>query len=104
MGDNKTYFKEENEVLSFLDYFERGYKFIVRCIIEAKAIICPVSHWTLIANIHKVPVFSWGEYVSQYKEDGIYHFDNKESYIYPFTEGSSIPRLLGGIHYFMRAL
>jgi hypothetical protein len=78
IGNQQTRFRDENVILNRIDYFSNGWKLMVKIITEAKAVICPVSFWTYICNLQQVPVFSWGENVGQFKEDGIYHFGNKK--------------------------
>jgi hypothetical protein len=77
MGDQSTRFKDDNVVLSRSDYFSNGWKTIIKAISEAKALICPVSYWSVIGNLQQVPVFTWGENVGQFKEGGIYSFNKK---------------------------
>ena len=77
-GDIRTRFKKQNVVLSMIDYYENGFKLLIKIISEAKAVICPISHWTTICNLQQIPVFSWGPNVGQYREDGIYLFGNKK--------------------------
>lgn len=79
IGDMKCHLLEENEILQGMDYLQIGYKKIITAITNAKAVITPCSHWTAIANMQGVPVISWGENVGQYKQDGIYNFNNDKS-------------------------
>ena len=78
VGDKKTRFRDDNVLLKRIDYVENGWKLIIRIISEARAVICPISHWTTICNLQRVPVFSWGENVGQHRLDGIYNFGNKD--------------------------
>lgn len=93
VGNTDTWFSEENVILSKIDYFESGWKYIIRYIMESKAIICPLGYWTGIANLQNKPVFSWGENVSTYKEGGIYNFRNRKSYIVP-SNSDTDPRII----------
>lgn len=82
VGDEKTKLEEENVVRKRIDYLESVYKLIVDYISNAKIVICPCSHWTVLANQQGTYVLSWGsENIAQYKPDGIYGFDNKNSII-----------------------
>jgi hypothetical protein len=83
IGDFKTHLCDENLILKRVDYFENGYKYIVKYISEAKAVICPAGHWTLLCNMQKAPVFSWGESISHYTQTGIYGLGNRNSLIVP---------------------
>jgi len=64
---------------------------------NAKAIITPCSHWTAIANLQKVPVISWGNTVGQYKEQGLYHFNNNLSRSIYYDDDAKIENLIGQI-------
>jgi len=79
VGDFKTHLCEENVVLKKVDYFENGYKYIVKIISEADVVVCPLGHWTLLCNMQKVPVFSWGETPSLFIEGGVYNMGNKNA-------------------------
>ena len=82
IGDEKTYFAEENIVRKRIDYLEYVYKLIVDYISNAKIVICPCGHWTILSNQQGSYVFSWGEgNIAQYKSDGVYGFGNKNSII-----------------------
>ena len=70
-------------MLSKIDYYENGFKLLIKMISEAKAVICPISYWTTICNLQHSPVFSWGESVGQHREDGIYHFNNSKCLALP---------------------
>jgi len=76
IGDMKSYLSDENMILKNVDYFENGYKYIVKYIMNANAVICPISHWTFLCNLQQKPVFSWGNNVGLYANDGIYNFNN----------------------------
>ena len=95
------YCSENNELLKFADYFENGYKYILKMISNAKAVVCPIGHWTFIANLQGVPVFSYGDAPGNYKEDGLYHFGNDKSMVIPADPESDVDSLLGMIDYFM---
>lgn len=78
IGDMRTYLINDNVLLKKPDYPENGWKYLIGIISHAKAVICPISYWTLICNLQNVPVFSWGEGVGPYREGGIYHLNNKD--------------------------
>lgn len=59
-GDMKTHLHENNIMFRNPTYFKDIYHDIVKLISEAKVVITPSSHWTLIAQLQKTPVISWG--------------------------------------------
>ena len=61
VGDIKTYLNQENVVLRCADYFENGYKYIISIIDNARMVICPTGHWSVIANIQRKPLFILGK-------------------------------------------
>lgn len=82
IGDEKTKLEDENIIKKRIDYFESVYKLLVDYISNAKLVICPCSHWTVLANQQGTYVLSWGsENIAQYKTDGIYGFGNENSII-----------------------
>lgn len=104
IGDMKTYFPNENEILSNIDYFENGYQKIFKYISAAKAVVCPLSHWTVMANIQRVPVFSWGESVGQYRKNGIYYLDNERSMAYPSHKDIKSKSVTNMISHFLKGV
>ena len=44
IGDQKCRFVRDNVVLNSIDYFENGWKYIIKIISKAKAVICPLSY------------------------------------------------------------
>lgn len=78
IGDFKTHLCDKNIIIREVDYFENGYKYIIKYLSEADVVICPAGHWTLLCNQQKIPVFSWGENINQYKEGGLYHLGNRK--------------------------
>jgi len=102
IGNGNTYFRSDNKILSRIDYFENGWKTNIQSIINAKAVICPISYWTTIANMQSVPVFSWGNNVGQHKRSGIYNFDNKKCYTVPTRKDTSVQSILLMIDYFIK--
>ena len=89
VGSTDTWFSNDNIILNKIDYFENGWKYIIQYINNARAVICPVSYWTGIANLQKKHVFSWGISPGQYKTDGIYNFGNKNYSIIPADQDTS---------------
>ena len=90
VGDTRTRFKKQNVILSMIDYYENGFKLLIKMISEAKAVICPISYWTTICNLQQIPVFSWGPNVGQYREDGIYLFNNKKCVTFPSNDNIKV--------------
>lgn len=89
VGSTDTWFSNDNVVLNKIDYFENGWKYIIQYMTKAIGVICPISYWTTIANLQGKNVFSWGENPGQYKEGGIYNFDNNKCSIIPADEETS---------------
>jgi len=106
VGDLKVtgYCSEKNELLKFADYLENGYKYILKIIDSAKAIICPTGIWTFIANLQGKPVFSFGDAPGIYKDDGTYHFGNDKSLVIPADEETSVESICRMIDYFMEKI
>ncbi len=78
IGDKKCYLWDKNLILQRIDYFENVYKLLVEYISNAKLVICPCSHWTILANQQGTKVFSWGKgNIAQYKNSGIYGMNNE---------------------------
>jgi len=103
-GDKRTYFQNENVVLNRIDYFKNGWKYIIQLIQEAKAVICPLSHWTTICNLHKIPVFSWGYNIGQHREGGIYHFDNKDCITISIDDETNFDIIISMINFFLKGI
>lgn len=101
-GDQRTYFQNENIVLQMIDYFENGWKTNLQLVTNAKLVIAPIGHWATIANLQSVPLFTWGENVGQYKEDGIYHFGNKRSLAFPADIDTNVDNVIGMLNYFIK--
>jgi len=90
VGSTDTWFSNENVILDKLDYFENGWKYLVQYITLAKAVICPASYWTGLANLQRKHVFSWGENPGQYRDGGIYNFGNSKCSIIPESDDPRI--------------
>lgn|GEM_PF-3432943 len=103
-GDKRTYFQNENVILDRVDYFENGWKYNISSIQNAKAVICPLSHWTTICNLHNIPVFSWGENVGQHREDGIYYFNNKKCFTFPVDRDTNTDCVISMLNCFLKEL
>jgi len=102
-GDFKTHLTNENIVLHEPDYFENGYKYNIKYMNNAKAVICPCGHWTALANLQQIPVFSWGHNPGQYK-GGIYSFDNPKNNIISGDRKSSVEILYKQFNHFLEKL
>jgi hypothetical protein len=74
--------------------------YFIKRILSAKAIICEAGTWTMLSNLHNIPVFSWGENINPYKRGGIFNFNNK-NVIIPSKNKDVI---LSGIEYFLSIL
>ena len=101
LGDMKCHLPDENEILKNIDYLQNGYKKLVTGITNAKAVITPCSHWAVIANLQGSPCISWGENVGQFKQDGIYNFNNQLSTSIYYDGDSNINNLLNNIRNFL---
>ncbi len=103
IGDLKTYLEDVNVVTRRVDYFENGYKYIIKYIMEADIIICPASHWTLLCNQQKVPVFSWGENIGRYSKMGIYNLGNEKCFLTPTTSETPAKEIFKTMQYFINS-
>lgn len=83
VGDMNSPLPDNNIILKYIDYFENGFKYIIGAITYSQVVVCPLSYWTVICNLQKVNVLSWGYNPGQFNEDGIYHFDNSNARILP---------------------
>jgi hypothetical protein len=99
IGNSSCSLKDNNIVLQRPDYNDNGIKYIISLLNNCKGVIAPLSYWTLIANLQKIPVFSWGRVVSMFRTDGIYNFDNKQCSIMPELE---IDMLISSIQNFIK--
>lgn len=78
VGDMSCWLSDSNELLEDIEYLQSGYQKIITAITNAKLVITPCSMWTTIANLQKVPVVSWGDNVSPYRQNGMYHLGNNQ--------------------------
>ena len=102
LGDwNSTNFQDQNVIGVLPDYRENVYKYMIKYISEAKAVVCPVSFWTALCNLQGVPVLSWGKTVNQYKNKGIYGFENSKSVVFVVDKETSSTRILNMFDYFL---
>lgn len=104
VGDMKVHFPDKNRVLRQIDYFENCYKYIMQYISKAKVVICPISHWTVLCNFQKVPVFSWGKNPGPYRTNGIYNFSNKKAMVIATDDDTSVKSITNMIDYFFQNL
>lgn len=104
VGDTKCHIPEANEILQDVDYLQNGYYKIVTAITNAKAVITPCSHWTAIANLQGSPCLSWGENVGQFKDGGIYHFNNQKSRSVYYDNDSNVNSLLRQIDKYLEEI
>jgi hypothetical protein len=103
-GDKRTYFQEENVVVNRIDYFSNGWKYNIKLIQDAKAVICPISHWTTLCNLHNIPVFSWGSSVGQHRPNGIYHFNNKKCFSFPVSNSTKSDCIIDMLNCFLKEI
>lgn len=104
IGDKRIQLDNYNRIKMFRDYFENGWKYIMKYIHNAIAVICPVSFWTAICNLQGIPVFSWGEQISQYKENGMYFFGNEKSMVVSSYEDTEMDSIIKSLKHFLEAL
>lgn len=97
VGDMKCHLPSDNEVLKNVDYLQNGYKKIVTAITNAKAVVTPCSHWAVLANLQGTPCISWGDQVGQFKEGGIYHFNNYNSRTVYYDQDSNVNNLINNL-------
>jgi hypothetical protein len=71
----------------------------VTSILSSKMVITPSSHWTFFCNLHNIPVFSWGNNISQYKDT--FNFNNI-CIVIPFDKGNNVDILLKSIDKFVK--
>lgn len=93
IGDKKTHLHDKNIILNSLNYTSNVYKETIDAICSCSAVICPASIWTAISNLQGTNVFSWGRFISKYKDGSKYSFGNHGSY-YPKLEVNKIKNCL----------
>lgn len=104
IGDLKINLDWDNVILSFIDYFENGFKYLLHILSEARFVICPTSFWTYLCNLQSVPVFSYGPTPGPYRTDGIYHLDNKKSMVIPTDVETPVESIIQMVKYFEEKL
>jgi hypothetical protein len=103
VGDGKTRLGDLNVLSKREDYTENVYKYVVRCLSEAKAVVCPGSHWTFLANVQRVPVFSWGNDVGPYKKGGCYYFGNNKSSVMAVGDDVNPSTIVNQVGWFLES-
>jgi len=104
VGSTDTWFSNENVILNKIDYYENGFKYLLKYIEKSGGIICPLSYWTALSNLQNKSVFSWGEGPGQYKEGGIYNFRNKKSRIIPSDKNTSPDIIIKNMENFIKEI
>lgn len=104
VGSTDTWFSNDNIVLSKIDYFENGWKYIIQYISKSKGVICPLSYWTGLSNMQEKPVFSWGDNPGQYRTDGIYNFGNNNFSIVPADQDTDPNIIIRSMESFIKEI
>lgn len=95
--DNNKAYLIVNSEKDYIEYYNRlkdtniiilkedntNYSYIFKEILYSKVVFTNLVHWAFIANLHKIPLIHWNSEVSRFKEEGIWHFNNKKSYCFP---------------------
>jgi hypothetical protein len=68
-GDMKIHLHENNVMLRNTTYFKDIYCDMLEMITNAKVVITPNSHWTILSLMQHTPVFSWGSMAQHYNND-----------------------------------
>ena len=104
IGDYKTHLNQYNHILNIEGYENYVYEIILGKLSTCKCVICPASFWTHICNLHKIPVYSWGnsENIISYKS--VYNFGNKDCRLLPVSEKKNIDNIYKGINKFLKEL
>jgi len=95
IGDSHCY-KFDHFINYQIDYYETGYKNLMKYLLGCKLIITPCSQWTMLCNLHNLPVFSWGD-CRQYMKNSDYGFNNNNNYI---LISNDFKRVIKSIDYF----
>ena len=77
-GDMKTHLHEYNIMLKNPTYFKDIFHNMIKLISEAKVVITPNSHWTLLSLLQGTPVISWGRYPNYYQGKTKYQIINTD--------------------------
>lgn len=81
-GNSNRKRKEQKRIRNFLELEDNSFlskEEMTRKVMGSRCVITPCCHWTAICNIHNIPVFSWCNNVSIYRN--LYNFNNKYSEI-----------------------
>lgn len=104
VGDLRTHLLKKNILLKQSDYIDSVYNQIIGYINNADMVITPCGHWTVMCNLNKIPVFSWGDQISPYKPEGNYYFNNNACMTLPFSKSSNKEILNNQIDYFVNKI
>ena len=100
IGDMKTHLSDHNIILKHSDYFQNGYKYILKEMMDAKAVICPLGHWSLLCNIQQIPVFSWGIPSGLYG-GSMYNLENRNCKNYRYDISMTPEKLVNMFNFFL---
>lgn len=103
IGDLKTHLSSQNVILKNNDYFQNGYKYIIEYINNAKAVICPLGHWSLLCNIQKIPVFTWGTPLGLYGGE-YYKLTNRNCKNFLYDSKMTSSKLIDLFDFFMEKI
>jgi hypothetical protein len=96
--EDEVYFDKYNykRISDFSTWEER-----VSALCSAKVVVCEAGVWTIIANMQKIPVFSWSEgAIGKYKQDGDFNFKNENMVIYADNKNT----LLRGMENYLKRI
>lgn len=68
-GDMKIHLHENNVMLRNTTYFKDIYNDMLEMISNARVVITPNSHWTILSLMQHTPVFSWGSMPQYYNNE-----------------------------------
>lgn len=91
IGDLKIHLPEKNIIIQKNDYFRNNYRWILSYMKNAKCIVCPGSHWTILSNLQKYPVISWSKIPGLYRDT--YRFENEKSHSFMYDKTNNIEHL-----------
>lgn len=103
IGNIQCRLERDNEIFKKFDWPTNLYKYILSYIHTTRLVITPCSYWTYLCNLQRIPVFSWGNTASLYKNDSIYGFNNKNMII-PTDRYPSVDILMKQINSFLKIL
>ena len=99
-GDLKINLSWDNIILNNIDYFENGFKYLLKILDCAKLVVCPASYWTYLCNLQNVPVFSYGPTPGLYRPGGIYYLNNEKSMVISAVEDTPAKQITSMVKYF----